>query len=124
MPPLGLLVQGDHHVPFPPAQGMHGMIGDADHMKIVPAPDTGHVVLGGEKMVIESRQGFRQLQLDGKSTLPRLSGDDDIHLHVSPSGMIPLCLPLNLIPVLPKKRPYCIRTIPHLPAEHVFHFRG
>jgi hypothetical protein len=53
VPSLRLRIQGDDHVPFSPAECMDGMIGDADHMKVVPAPDTGHVVLGGEKMVIE-----------------------------------------------------------------------
>jgi hypothetical protein len=32
---------------------MDGMIGNADHMEVVSTPDPGHVVLGGEKVIIE-----------------------------------------------------------------------
>ncbi len=49
VPPLRFPVQGDDHIPRPPAQGMDGMIGDADHVKVVTAADPGHVVLGGKK---------------------------------------------------------------------------
>ncbi len=40
-------------------------------------------------MIIELHQDFRQLQLDGKSPLPRLSGNDDIEFHGYASGMNP-----------------------------------
>jgi hypothetical protein len=69
---------------------MDGMIGDADHMKIVTAPDPGHVVLGGEEMIIEPGERFRQLHLNGKSPLPRLSGNDDIEFHESASRYKPI----------------------------------
>ena len=93
---LRFIVEGGDHLPFPPVQRMDRMIGDTDHVEVVTAPDAGHVVLRGEKVIIEPRQDFRQLQFDGKSALPSLSADQDVEFHASPSW----CEPKMFIPFI------------------------
>jgi hypothetical protein len=50
-------------------------------MEVVAAADPGHVVLGGEKIIVEPRQDFRQPKFDGEKALTSFPTDKDVEFH-------------------------------------------
>jgi hypothetical protein len=57
------------------------MVGNADHMKIVPAPDPGHVILGGEKMIVQRCQDPGRLQFNRKGALAGFPSYYNTEIH-------------------------------------------
>ncbi len=75
------VIEGNDHIPGSAAQGVDGPVGNADHVEVVAAPDSGHVVFRCEEMVAEPGEKIGELEFNGKHPLAGFPADEYVEFH-------------------------------------------